>query len=171
MIKKETLFVVTLLMSLVSFVSSVALLYNRPSGPYFIDSVRSLSADPGMLAVNEKIAIQDEILKKNERAYDDSIARLLDSLSVRRGDEEILVDLMNLESNVYRHKKIDSIGAQSRVEVENAIGRFNEKAALFCQKNGIQVLFASSNNTIVYGTGEKADKTDELVKFLGSNNE
>ena len=157
--------------SAISLILSVMLLNERPSGPYFIDSTQALSADPGMLAVNEKNAIQDEILKKNERAYDDSIARLLDSLSVRRGDEEILVDLMNLESNVYRHKKIDSIGAQSRVEVENAIGRFNEKAALFCKKNGIQVLFASSNNTIVYGTGEKADKTDELVKFLGSNNE
>ena len=168
---KFLLSVFALTASAISLILSVMLLNERPSGPYFLDSTQALSADPDMLAVNEKIAVQDGILKKNERAYDDSIARLLDSLSVRRGDEEILVDLMNLESNVYRHKKIDSIAALSRTELETALGQFNEKAARFCQKNDVQVLFASSNNTVVYGTGGKADKTDELVKYLGSNNE
>ena len=171
MLKRNLLLVISLLVSVSSLVASVALLRDRPSGPFFIDSERSLSADPGMLAVNEKIALQDEILKKNERAYDDSIALLLDSLSVRRGNEETLIELMNLESNVYRHKKIDSIAALSRTELENALGLFNGKAAQFCRKNGIQVLFASSNNTVVYGTGGKADRTDGLVKYLGSNNE
>ena len=75
---------------------------------------------------------------------------------------------MNLESNVYRKKKIDSISKVSQTELAVAIEQFNGRVKVFCEKRGIPVLFASNNNTVVYGTGEKADLTNEYINFYGS---
>lgn len=159
------------LLSAASLVASVCLLENRDSGPFFIESKKVLEADAEMQAINQKIALQDELLKKQEQVYNDSIAKLLDTLSVRRGDEEKFIDLMNLESNVFRHKMIDSISTASHAEVEKAIQSFNERAKAFSKKNGIKVLFGSGDNFVVYGTGTKADVSNKLIEFLGSNHE
>ena len=78
---------------------------------------------------------------------------------------------MNMESNIFRHKKIDSIATASHVEVEKAINSFNERIKIFGQEKNISVLFGSNNNTVVYGSGTKADLTKELINFLGSENE
>ena len=164
----KQLTIISLFLAIASLALSINLLRHQHQGPFFIDSTATLSADPNIQAVNQRIALQDEELKKNEKAYNDSIARLFDSLSVRRGEEELLVELMNLESNVYRHKKIDSISRASQAELALAIGQFNGKVKVFCEKRGIPVLFASNNNTVVYGTGEKADLTNEYINFYGS---
>ena len=164
MMKKITL--ISLFVSVVSFCLSINLLKNQYQGPFFVDSDRSLSVAPNIQLANSKIASQSAELKRMDQAYSDSIAKLLDSLTIRRGNEEILLELVNLESNVYRHKKIDSMGKAADVEVKTAIELFNAKTKLFCEKRGIQVLFSSNNNTIVYGSGEKSDLTDELVEFI-----
>lgn len=156
-----------LLLSAASFAASVFLLADQKTGPFFIESSKALEADAQMVAINQKIALQDEILKKQEQVFNDSIAKLLDTLSVRRGEEEKLIDLMNLESNIFRHKMIDSISTASHDEVKKALESFNEKAKIFSQKNGIGVLFGSGSNFVVYGTGTKADVTNKLVEFLG----
>ncbi|MBR5401704.1 MAG: hypothetical protein IK102_07825 [Treponema sp.] len=164
----KLLSVISLFVAAVSLCLSISLLQNQHQGPFFIDSKAALSVDPDMLSVNQRIALQDEELKKNEQIYNDSIAKLFDSLSVRRGEEEALVDLMNLESNVYRHKKVDSISRVTQAELAVALDLFNGKIKVFCEKRGIPVLFASNNNTVVYGTGEKADLTNEYINFYGS---
>ena len=170
---KKTCFLclLALLISIASLIAVFDLEKNRISGPFFIDSNKVLESDAEMQNINQKIAMQDELLKKEEQVFNDSIAKMLDSLSVRHGDEEKLIDLMNLESNVFRHKKIDSIATASRAEVQNALQSFNEKAKTFSQKNGIKVLFGSGSNFVVYGTGSKADVTNKMIKFLGSENE
>lgn len=164
----KQLTIISLFLAIASLALSINLLRHQHQGPFFIDSTATLSADPNIQAVNQRIALQDEELKKNEKTYNDSIARLFDSLSVRRGEEELLVELMNLESNVYRHKKIDSISKVSQTELAVAIEQFNGRVKVFCEKRGIPVLFASNNNTVVYGTGEKADLTNEYINFYGS---
>lgn len=167
--KKQLILVVAaLLLSAASVYLAAGLLNNRIQGPYFIDSAAALEADVEMQAVNQKIAAQDAILKKEEQVFNDSLMKLLDSLSVRRGEEESLMELINLESNVFRHKKIDSIGKATHDEVAIAIEHFNGNVKVYCEKAGIPVLFGSNNNTVVYGTGKKSDKTKELVTFLGN---
>lgn len=164
--KQIVLAVVALLVSVASLLWTADLLENRMSGPYFIDSTIALGADAEMQAINQRIGVQDEILKKEEQAFNDSLMKLLDSLSVRRGEEESLMELVNLESNVFRHKKIDSISRASQVEIARSIEHFNSNVKIFCENAGIPVLFGSNNNTVVFGTGKKTDKTNELVTFL-----
>jgi len=166
--KQLLLATIALLASLVSIYMAVGLIHGHQQGPYFIDSAVVLEADAEMQTVNQKIAAQDAILKKEEQVFNDSLMKLLDSLSIRRGEEESLMELVNLESNVFRHKKIDSISRASQAEVAVAIEHFNGNAKVYCEKAGIPVLFSSNNNTVVYGTGKKSDKTKELVTFLGN---
>ncbi len=167
MSKNLFLCMVALLLSIASLVSAIILYNNHLQGPFFIESSKVLESDAGMRAINQKIALQDEMLKKEELVFNDSIAKLLDTLAVRRGDEEKLIDLMNLESNIFRHKKIDSISTASRTEVDNALNSFNERIKFFGQKRDIPVLFGSNDNSVVYGTGSKADLTNELIEFIG----
>ena len=166
---KKKLFIcsIALLLSVASFVASLFVWVNKQTGPFFIDSNAALAVDVEMQTVNKKIALQDKNLKKEEQIFNDSIAKLLDSLAVRRGDEEKLIDLMNMESNIFRHKKIDSIATASRIEIDNALKSFNERIKIFSQKNSIPVLFGSNDNSVVYGTGTKADLTNELIEFIG----
>lgn len=165
---EKILCIAALFFATVSFFFSMHVLTNKDLGPYFIDSNEALAADINMKLINQKIAIQDEILKKEEQAFNDSITKLLDTLSVRRGEEEKLIDLMNLESNVFRHKKIDSITKASQMEIEEALASFNNRAKIFCEQKKIPVLFGSSNNSIVYGSKKKADLTNDLIKFIGN---
>lgn len=168
---KWTLCLIALLLSVASLVASTFLLKNSVSGPFFIESNKVLEFDNEMLLINQKTALQDEFLRKKEQVFNDSIAKMLDSLAVRRGDEEKLIDLMNLESNVFRHKMIDSIKTTTNIEVQKALESFNKKVKTFCEKNEIIVLFGSGNNSIVYGSGTKADMTDKIIKFLKDENE
>lgn len=168
---KIFLCVIAILLSVISLLSSLSLLKECYRGPFFIESSKVLEADVEMQAINQKIALQDDLLKKQEQVYNDSIAKLLDTLSVRRGDEEKLIDLMNMESNIFRHKMIDSISTASHDEVKKALESFNEKAKAFSQKNGVKVLFGSGSNFVVYGTGTKADLSNKMIEFLGSNHE
>ena len=163
--------VIALVLSTISLISSFFLNHNRFQGPFFIESNKVLEADAEMQIINKKIAMQDALFKKEEQVFNDSIAKLLDTLAVRRGDEEKLIDLMNLESNIFRHKKIDSIATATRIEVDKALNAFNERIKLFRQKKGISVLFGTNDNSIVYGSGSKANLTNELIKFIGNQHE
>ena len=163
--------VIALVLSTISLISSFFLNHNRFQGPFFIESNKVLEADAEMQIINKKIAMQDALFKKEEQVFNDSIAKLLDTLAVRRGDEEKLIDLMNLESNIFRHKKIDSIATATRIEVDKALNAFNERIKLFSQKKGFSVLFGTNDNSIVYGSGSKADLTNELIKFIGNQHE
>lgn len=162
---------IALFLSAASLAASICLLENRNSGPFFVNANKVLESDVEMQKLNQKIAMQDELLKKQEQVFNDSIAKLLDTLSVRRGDEEKLIDLMNLESNVFRHKMVDSISIASHAEVEMVMQSFNERAKAFSKDNGIKVLFGTGNNFVVYGTGTKADMSKKMIEFLGSTHE
>ncbi|MCL4103375.1 Outer membrane protein (OmpH-like) [Fibrobacter sp. UWH9] len=163
--------VVALLLSLLFVGIAFKTLANDACYPYFIDSTEVLAADQEMQAINRKIGLQDEILKKKEQNFTDSIMGLFDSTSVRNEKYDALVELLNLESNVYRHNMIDSISKASQAEVEEAVKKFNEKVAEYCKRNGFAILFGSNDNSVVYGTGTKADKTKELITYIGGINE
>ncbi len=158
--------VLALLLSICFLGYAFETLDGNSCNPYFIDSAEVLGADSEMQAINQRIGLQDEILKKKEQVFTDSIMGLFDSLSVRNEKDEALVELLNLESNVYRHNMIDSISKASQAEVEVAIKNFNKNVGTYCKRNGIEILFGSNANSVVYGTGTKADKTKELVKFF-----
>lgn len=162
--------VFTFLLSMFSLYSVLFLLANRQDGPFFIDTYQTISNSPRIQSINNQIAIQNEAIKRQSLKYSDSIARLLDTLSIKREkQEETLIELMNLERNIFRHKKIDSLSRESEKQLTLAMQAFNSQIESFCTASGISVLFASNNNTVIFGNGTKADRTQEFNHFVGSN--
>lgn len=135
-------------------------------GPFFIESTETLASFVPIQNLNQKVKVQDDAVKKMDQLLSDSLARLSDSLDAKDSRRIAIIELLNLESNVKRHKMIDSISVFSKKEMDEAMVLFNSKAALFCKKKNIPVLFSSNANTIVYGMNSKADITDELKFFL-----
>jgi hypothetical protein len=100
------------------------------------------------------------------RVFEDSLAKIMDSLSVRRVAEEELLELLNLESNVFRHKQIDSINVFALSAMKTALDSFDSEIARFCKKAEINVLFGSNANTIIYGTNTKSDLTLAFLEYM-----
>lgn len=167
----KKLSIVALLLSLCFCGFALLTVDGEANNPYFIDSVKVLEENVEMQAINQKIGRQDEILQKKENSFVDSIMSLYKSNPARNINNDSLVELMNLEGNVYRHNTIDSISKASRIEVDEALKRFNDRVGEYCKKNGISILFGSGNNFIVYGTGTKADKTNDLINYFKGKNE
>ncbi|WP_288786867.1 hypothetical protein [uncultured Fibrobacter sp.] len=157
-----------LALAFVSFVCSGALLWNRTAGPYFIESEKVLSARPSLQTLERRLALFDEDWKRRDSRLMDSIARHLDSLSVNREESERWLELLNLENSITRHRAMDSASKAVQGEIQGELQMLNGKMARFCAANGIPVLFASNNNSIVFGSGTKADKTGEFNAFQES---
>lgn len=152
-----------LALAFVSFVCSGALLWNRTAGPYFIESEKVLSARPSLQTLERRLALFDEDWKRRDSRLMDSIARRLDSLSLNREEGEMWLELLNLESNIARYRAFDSASKAVQAEMDVELQMLDGKMAQFCAANGIPVLFASNNNSIVFGSGTKADKTKEFI--------
>lgn len=163
--------VVALLLSIALLLLSFVAFDKCSVNPYFISTSIALEADNQMQAINQRIGVQDAILKKKEQVFADSIMGVYDSVSVRNAKNDSLIELLNLESNVFRHNMIDSVSSASQKEISEAIEKFNKKIDEFCKKNGISILFGANSGSIIYGVDTKADKTKELVKYIGGTNE
>ncbi|MFA6733756.1 MAG: hypothetical protein WCS71_01515 [Sphaerochaetaceae bacterium] len=160
---------ISFVLGLAVFALSVISLHRNVPGPYFIDSSRALGKFAPLLSANQVIARRDANIRIKLKVYDDSLAKLMDSASHHRGLPEM--ELINLESNVLRHEMTDSVARETKALVASASDSFNVMAALFSKREGIPVLFGSSGNTVVFGTGTRADKTDDLLRFVGVKNE
>lgn len=152
--------------SLVFGITVINFITDSHQGPYFIDSSKIVSADSEIIFFNAEMIKQQNELNEKLRSFDDSLAHLMDSLSVRRGSEEHLIELLNLERNICERKSRDSVAKDFRNKLENRLKKIDDNLGLFSKKNNLQVLFASNNNTIIFGTGTRADKTDAVLKFF-----
>lgn len=140
---------------------------NTCVGPYFFESESTLASYVPVQQINEKIAKQDAIIKEIEKSYLDSIVGLFDSTDSNQKPSQDMVDLLNLESNIFVHKKTDSLLTSMQADLAFAMKKFDADVALFCQKKGIPVMFSSNGNSVVYGTNSKADLTKDLTNFFG----
>ena len=139
-------------------------------GPFFIESEAALASFAPIQNLNQMVKIQDDSIKGMDLLLSDSLTRLSDSLEKNNVEKIALIELLNLESNVKRHKMIDSISVFTKKEMDEVFVLFNTKAASFCKKKNIPVLFSSNANTVVFGVNSKADVTDDLKSFFGEVN-
>lgn len=155
-----------LLLSLVFLALSVLLLQRSSKGPYFINTPVVLSADKQMERINKSIEMQYEILRNKESEFNDSLKKLFDSLEIQSDAENDLIELLTLESNVYRHKMIDSISKVSHEKISRRVNSINNKLRMFGEERKMRVLFGSGDNFVVFGVGTKADITENFIHHV-----
>lgn len=158
--------IIVLLFSALAFLMSVNLVVNQEKGPFFINTNQVASAYAPLLSVNENLAKEEQSFNKKLSVYDDSISKIMGSLKNHNDSLESLLQLVNMEMNVYQHKMIDSMLNVSEIQLTLASEKFNQSIAAFCQKIGADVMFDIGQNVVVYGSDTKADKTKELIDFF-----
>lgn len=162
----SALIAIILISAVVFVICTVFYANSQNNGPYFLNTEQVLLEYEPLKIVNEQIAHKNTLLESKMRTFEDSLAKIMDSLSVRRGAEEELLELLNLESNVFRHKQIDSVNAFALSAMKTALDSFDSEIARFCKKEKINVLFGSNANTVIYGTNTKSDITLAFLKFM-----
>lgn len=140
-------------------------------GPFFIESESVLASFRPVQLANRNIELMDADFNAGERAYSDSVIGLYDSTSTQTEYKKNLVELLNMERQVYSLKKRDSIVERMHRDLKASLELFNQESAVFCERNSIPVLFSSNENSVVYGLNTKADLSDELKIFFGGRNE
>lgn len=163
---------ITIFSFLLSF-AFLALAFQRPlssKGPFFVDTSLVLPFFQPMVEGNRVIEEQDRFLKTQMKQYEDSLAVLMDSVAEHKYLAEL--ELLNLESNVYRHQMITKTSKQAGDILAAAIDSFNLVISEFAQSENIPILFGAQSNFIVYGAGLKADVSTKMQEFVkGKNNE
>ena len=161
----------SLLLSIIFVVLIVMTFGNNYRGLFFIDTSLALSRYEPMLSANQTIGTMDDFVRKRMNFFDDSLSKILDSLSKGKLDERNLLELLNMESNVARHKMLDSVRQVAGAEIQNVYEQFNSVVASFGQQHGLEILFGTASNFVVYGAKGKADKTRDLLRYMGVKDE
>ena len=164
---KMKIITASFLASLLFMVLAIKTYLSDGDNPFFIDTSEVLSRYEPMLNANRTIGWMDEQIQKRMSVFDDSLAKVLDSLSAGNKSAKDFLEILNMESNVIRHKMVDSIGNIAETMVAGAYNQFDESVASFCQANGIEVLFGTASNFVVYGANGKADRTGALLDYMG----
>jgi len=134
------------------------------NGPYFIETDKALTSFAPLVEANQIVEIKDKAWRAQMKVYEDSLTRVMDSVANHRRLPEL--ELLNQEANVARHKMIDSTSRWATNALKVAIDSFNVVTTDFSKKQNLGILFGAAGNTVVYGTGTRADKTQELVKYM-----
>ena len=106
---------------------------------------------------------------------------MADSLAAFESRMELVYDSASLETRTRlkseQVRRIEELGRFTKAEenglikmrselMEPVYKQINSALAEFSRERGLDVVFASSNGSIVYGEGSRADITDDFVSFL-----
>lgn len=136
-------------------------------GPYFVDTSLIKSRYEPLHAVDVSIGQMEADVQKGMARFDDSLSKLMDSLANGNRKDGELLELLNMESNVARHKMLDSVRIIADMKMREAYGYLDRDIAGYCKRYGVEVLFGTASNTIVYGSGGKSDLTPGLLRYMG----
>ena len=102
-----------------------------PRGPFFINTSLVLSQYRPLLATNQSLGQIDENIQKKMAVFDDSISRIISTLENAGSPEKDLLELLNMESNVARHKMLDSARLVANLEIQNTYEKLDREISSF----------------------------------------
>jgi len=163
----KILVVVSISFSLFFALFALELFSDMQQGPYFVDTSLIKSRYEPLHAVDVSIGQMEADVQKGMARFDDSLSKLMDSLANGNRKDGELLELLNMESNVARHKMLDSVRIIADMKIREAYGYLDRDIAGYCKRYGVEVLFGTASNTIVYGSGGKSDLTPGLLRYMG----
>lgn len=130
----------------------------------FVESQKALDE---IRAEEEKWSAERTIIEDSLRAFEDRMREVYANLSVDE-KKKMKEEQVHRIEELGRFNQARSVNIQNmRVEkLQGVYQKINAAMSDFALDRGIDVVFASSNGSIVYGDGTKADLTDEFLLFL-----
>lgn len=130
----------------------------------FVESQKALDE---IRAEEEKWSAERTIIEDSLRAFEERMKETYATLPVNE-KKKMKEEQVNRIEELGRFNQARSVNIQNmRVEkLQGVYQKINAAMSDFALDRGIDVVFASSNGSIVYGDGTKADLTDEFLLFL-----
>ena len=132
----------------------------------FVESQKALDE---IKAEDEKWNKERTIIEDSLRAFETRMAETYATLSVN-DKQKIKSEQVSRIEELGRFNQARSSAIQKlQVEkLQNVYQKINAAMADFASERGIDIVFASSNGSIVYGDGTNADLTEDFLRFLNA---
>ncbi len=114
--------------------------------------------------IKERTVIEDS-LKAFEKRIDSTYAKL--SVDEKRKVKSEHVNRIE-ELGRFNQARATAIQNKRLEKLQSVYQKINAAMADFASERGLDVVFASSNGSIVYGDGTDADLTEEFLRFLNA---
>ncbi len=175
MFRKQNIFIIPTLLSLASIIAVIY--YHTTSVRYgFVNTEKMLSSFVESQKVFDDLRAEEEKWLAEKRIIEDSLVSFerdlenkYESLSIEEKIKAKKEHLNRIEElgkfNIAREKAIQALQIEKMTSVYQKI---NSSIQEFAKKEKLDIVFASSNGSIVYGDGSKVDVTGEFVLFLNS---
>lgn len=114
---------------------------------------------------NTQRAVIEDSLKAFEKRMEESYA----SLSVEKKKELKSEQISRIEELGRFNQAQKKFVEEKRLEkLDGVYQKINAAMNDFAKEHGLDVVFASSNGSIVYGDGTKADLTEQFIQYLNA---
>ena len=136
----------------------------------FVNTEKLLNSFVDEIRVEEDRWIKERtVIEDSLKAFEKRIAETYSKLSVDE-KRKIKSEQVNRIEELGRFNQARSAAIKNkRVEkLQSVYQKINAAMADFASERGLDVVFASSNGSIVYGDGTNADLTEEFLRFLNA---
>ena len=114
--------------------------------------------------IKEKTIIEDS-LKAFEKRVDSTYAKLtVDEKRKVKAEQVSRIE----ELGRFNQARSASIQNKRLEKLQSIYQKINAAMADFASERGLDVVFASSNGSIIYGDGTEADLTEDFLRFLNA---
>lgn len=142
----------------------------------FINTEKMLGTIADAQQVSKELLREEEKWNKAKRQMEDSLQAFESLMSIQydtasvKTKKALKAEQIHRIEELGRFEKAKTDGLQKmQVELMTPVyKRINEALAEYAKAHGLDIVFASSNGSIVYGEGAKADITADFVKFFNS---
>lgn len=144
-----------------------------PTGPVFLNAEQIMPELASMRAANAEIGARDQAWREELRRSGDSLKSLVDSMSrlyasagaAQRAQFKAELDLLNMESNVARHKGILATTAFSAQRTKAALEESNRLIQQFARGRNYTLVLGTAPGVVLYGAGGRADVSKAFIEY------
>lgn len=132
----------------------------------FVESQKALDE---VNQVDNKWNVERAVIEDSLKAFEQRLNESYDKLSVAEKIEKKREQTARIEElrrfDMARANSIQQLRVQ---KLQSVYEKINVAIIDFAKENGLDIIFASSNGSIVYGDGSKVDFTDDFLNFLNN---
>lgn len=156
--------------ALVAYYKTTTINYGFVNTEKLLNSfVESQKAIDEIKVEEEKWVKERSIIEDSLKAFETRMSEIYATLSIGEKKKMKSEQVVRIEE-LGRFDQARSMAIQNmRVEkLQNVYQKINAAMADFASERGIEIVFASSNGSIVYGDGTAADLTEDFLRFLNA---
>lgn len=130
----------------------------------FVESQKALDE---VKQAEEKWNTERAVIEDSLKAFEQRLAESYEKLSVAEKTEKKKEQVARLEElGRFNQARANSIQQLRVQKLQTVYEKINAAMADYAKKNGLDIVFATSNGSIVYGEGSKVDITEDFLVFL-----